>query len=286
MNSQQLELWQRLLDFVFDKPNAILTFSKRLARDNDWTEQYALKAIAEYLKFIFLAVVAGHQVTPSEQVDRVWHLHLTYTQSYWNDFCPNVLQMTLHHAPTQGGSAERQKFLQYYSQTLESYEKFFGTPPKDIWTDPKIRFNFQPIASRLWQKEIALIFRPKIWLLVTISILSVLFHSFNPVLASLSFDRQSSIEMISVNPTETITTPSSSAPNSSPSAKSSQNSESESKSSPWLCIGFWVFMIIWSFFSNNNSGGGGSGWSIGIGGGGDGDSGCSGCGGCGGCGCD
>jgi hypothetical protein len=82
MNSQQLELWQRLLDFNFDKPNVILTFSKRLARDNGWTKKYTQVAIAEYLKFVFLAVVAGHPVTPSEQVDRVWHLHLTYTQSY------------------------------------------------------------------------------------------------------------------------------------------------------------------------------------------------------------
>ena len=33
-------------------------------------------AIEEYRKFVFLALVAGHQITPSDQVDQVWHLHL------------------------------------------------------------------------------------------------------------------------------------------------------------------------------------------------------------------
>jgi hypothetical protein len=35
--------------------------------------------------------ISTHIVTPSEQVDQVWHLHLTYTRSYWDEFCPNVL---------------------------------------------------------------------------------------------------------------------------------------------------------------------------------------------------
>ncbi|MCX5952813.1 MAG: hypothetical protein NTZ40_04815 [Cyanobacteria bacterium] len=33
-------------------------------------------AIEEYRKFVFLALVAGHQITPSDQVDQVGHLHL------------------------------------------------------------------------------------------------------------------------------------------------------------------------------------------------------------------
>jgi hypothetical protein len=142
MNSQQVELYQRLQAFSFDQLDAQLPFSKRLARDNRWSLEYTQRVIEEYKKFTFLAVVAGHPVTPSDQVDQVWHLHLTYTRSYWQEFCPKVLQMPLHHEPTRGGSSEQLKFNDWYSRTLESYECFFGeVPPADIWSSPKIRFG-------------------------------------------------------------------------------------------------------------------------------------------------
>ena len=42
----------------------------------------------------------------SEQVDAAWHLHLTYTRSYWDRFCKETLGQPLHHDPTRGGPAE------------------------------------------------------------------------------------------------------------------------------------------------------------------------------------
>lgn len=142
MNVQQAELYQRIQSFSLDNPDASLSFSKRLARDNAWTAQYSQRVIEEYKKFVFLAVVAGHPVTPSDQVDQVWHLHLLYTHSYWGEFCPNVLQTPLHHGPTRGGKREHHTFNNWYSKTLASYELFFGqTPPADIWPPAHIRFG-------------------------------------------------------------------------------------------------------------------------------------------------
>ena len=46
---------------------------------------------------MFLAVVAGHTVSPSVEVDQAWHLHLVYMQSYWREFCGEVLQQPVHH---------------------------------------------------------------------------------------------------------------------------------------------------------------------------------------------
>lgn len=60
-----------------------LTFVGRLARDNGWKPGYAERVYREYLRFVFLAATAGHPVTPSVDVDEVWHLHLCYTRSYW-----------------------------------------------------------------------------------------------------------------------------------------------------------------------------------------------------------
>jgi hypothetical protein len=142
MNIEKRELYERIQSFSLDKANAQLSFSKRLARDNGWTLQYARQVISEYKKFAFLAVAAGHPVTPSDQVDQVWHLHLTYTRSYWEEFCSEILQTPLHHDPTLGGQAENQKFDDWYSETLESHERILGAkPPIEIWSTPKDRFG-------------------------------------------------------------------------------------------------------------------------------------------------
>lgn len=142
MSTEQTELYERIKSFSLDRPDASLSFSKRLARDNGWSLQYAQQAIEEYKRFAFLAVSSGHPVTPSDAVDQVWHLHLTYTRSYWEDFCSQVLQTPLHHEPTLGGRAESQKFDDWYSKTLESYEEFFGSkPPAEIWSTPEDRFG-------------------------------------------------------------------------------------------------------------------------------------------------
>jgi hypothetical protein len=142
MNIEQVELYRRIQAFSLDKPDARLSFSKRLARDNGWSLEYARQAIEEYKKLAFLAVAAGHPVTPSDQVDQVWHLHLTYTRSYWEEFCSDILQQPLHHDPTLGGETENQKFDDWYGKTLESYKRFFNqTPPLEIWSAPSDRFG-------------------------------------------------------------------------------------------------------------------------------------------------
>ncbi len=150
MNTEQTELYERIQTFSLDEPSAQLSFSKRLARDNDWSLQYARQVIEEYKKFAFLAVVVGHPVTPSDQVDQAWHLHLTYTRSYWQEFCTQVLRTPLHHDPTLGGEAENEKFDGWYSKTLESYERFFRTkPPVEIWSTPKDRFGLDLYFVRI-----------------------------------------------------------------------------------------------------------------------------------------
>lgn len=142
MNVRQTVLYEKLQGFSLDEPGAKFPFSKRLARDNQWPLSYAQRVIEEYKRFTLLAVTAGHPVTPSDQVDQVWHLHLSYTRNYWETFCPNVLQTPLHHGPTQGGSAERQKFDQWYNKTLSSYERLFNEPPPvDIWPGSQDRFD-------------------------------------------------------------------------------------------------------------------------------------------------
>lgn len=127
--------------FEIDPGGKVLTFSSRLARENRWSSEYAERVIREYKRFCVLAIHAGHPVTPSEAVDQAWHLHLTYSRSYWDRFCGTVLGRPLHHEPTAGGTAEGQKFEDFYVKTLISYERLFKErPPSDIWPSPSQRF--------------------------------------------------------------------------------------------------------------------------------------------------
>ncbi len=142
LNSYGTETYRRIAEFEVDEPAAVFTFTDKLAKENEWSHNFAMRVVDEYKKFVFLAITASHPVSPSDQVDQAWHLHLTYTRSYWNEFCPKVLGRPLHHGPSQGGVAEQKKFVQWYEQTLKSYRYFFGhEPPSDIWPDPKRRFS-------------------------------------------------------------------------------------------------------------------------------------------------
>src|SRR4051812_12714825 len=99
-------VWLALETYTIGPNDAALTFAERLARENGWSAAHAERVIGEYKRFCFLAVVAGHTVTPSDAVDQAWHLHLTYSRDYWERFCPSVLGRPLHHEPSGGGAGE------------------------------------------------------------------------------------------------------------------------------------------------------------------------------------
>ena len=135
------ELRARIQAFRLDEPGSVFPFSARLARENGWTREHALRVSEEYRRFVYLAMTVGHTVTPSVAVDEAWHLHLTYTRSYWDELCGKVLGRPLHHDPTRGGGVEGARFLDAYTRTLQSYREAFGAaPPRDIWPSPAERF--------------------------------------------------------------------------------------------------------------------------------------------------
>lgn len=141
MNTITGGLRSRLEGFEIDEPGVSLPFSARLARENGWTLAFAGRVVREYKRFLFLTASAGHPVTPSEEVDQAWHLHMVYTRSYWDRLCGEVLGRPLHHDPTEGGAAEGMKFRDWYARTLESYRIHFGeNPPGDIWPGVEKRF--------------------------------------------------------------------------------------------------------------------------------------------------
>jgi hypothetical protein len=155
MDPARRALWQKLRAFPIDSPGTALRFVDRLARENGWRPAHAEAVLLEYRRFLLLAASAGHPVTPSDAVDQAWHLHLSYTQSYWDDLCGRILRRPLHHGPTRGGRAEARKFRDWYAATLRSYRTLFGhEAPAAIWPPPAQRFapaDFRRIdVSRSW----------------------------------------------------------------------------------------------------------------------------------------
>lgn len=142
MEAAALDLWQKIKRFELDDPNAAFSFSDRLARENNWTKEYALRTILEYKKFMLLICQATHPLTPSDQVDQVWHLHMIYTQSYWTDFCEKTMGRTVHHGPTKGGDTEKDRYRDLYQETKNFYKTVFQTDaPADIWPSSSVRFG-------------------------------------------------------------------------------------------------------------------------------------------------
>ena len=157
-------MWQQLSEFEITPPDQAWTFEARLAAENGWGLDRGLAVTREYKKFLFLLLTVPHPVTPSEDVDSAWHLHLLYTRSYWDHLCAKIAERPIHHVPTCGGSREDQKYRQQYAQTLESYVAVFGvSPPPDIW--PSVEKRFAANQSRWVDTRLYyLVPRPWRWL--------------------------------------------------------------------------------------------------------------------------
>lgn len=251
MNLQEKQLWDKIQQYSLDTIDASFPFSARLMRENGWTKEYTLEVIEEYKKFMFLVAVSGHPVSPSDPVDQVWHLHLIYTKSYWDEFCYGILGTAVHHNPTKGGKSERQKHVKMYDQTAESYQRYFGTSqPTHIWV------NTQDLFKEIYYKRVNM---HRNWVIAKPKFIRKRWH-LAPLLALLAILFMANDGGGFVVAFITI-------------------------------IVFAVIASLFgsSGTGNNGKGGSGGGGLLGCGGSidvgsGDGDSGCSSCSGCGGCG--
>jgi uncharacterized protein (TIGR04222 family) len=131
-------LWSAIQQFPLNDPIAEITFSRKLSAKQNWSPSYTEQVIEEYRKFLFLCCISPNGASPSQAVDEAWHLHLTYTVSYWTDLCKNTLNKDIHHHPSRGGDEEDHKHHDWYAETLELYQSVFGSPPPiEIWPPPK-----------------------------------------------------------------------------------------------------------------------------------------------------
>jgi hypothetical protein len=146
----------QLIDYVtqsFGGADAFTkAFASKLSRKLEWKRAFALRAIAEYKKFVFLGLTSPQPLTPSKVIDQVWHEHQLFTKAY-RDFCREIICQDFDHNP-ELIPLEPQTliFSEQYLDTLDRYRSEFNLePPADIWAVPK--FNSSLVAARSARKS-------------------------------------------------------------------------------------------------------------------------------------
>ena len=126
------ELYRLVSEFRIDDGSAPKSFARRLQKEHGWSPDFTALAMREYLRFMYLAKISSSGVSPAKAVDEVWHLHLTFSRSYWKDFCGAILEKEIHHEPGNGLPGE--SFRDVFAETLSLYRREFGEePPAVIW---------------------------------------------------------------------------------------------------------------------------------------------------------
>jgi hypothetical protein len=109
-------------------------FTDKLCRKFGWKKHFALKALWEYKKFVFLGITSPFRVTPSKIIDMVWHEHLLFSAGY-RRFCTDIIQQDFdHHPELVEIDSQTEAFQLQYAATMELYQMEFGIiPPPEIW---------------------------------------------------------------------------------------------------------------------------------------------------------
>ncbi len=159
------ELWLRLKHYHFEhivppqlldrltaafgrNDASTMAFAHKVSRKLDWTTDFAISAIDEYKKFLYLGIVSDFPVTPSRVIDQVWHEHLLFSRAY-REFCRDVLGRDFDHNPELLPSDDQTGIFQaQYEATIALYTaEFRAKPPAQIWALPKFRPD-EPAKSR------------------------------------------------------------------------------------------------------------------------------------------
>jgi uncharacterized protein (TIGR04222 family) len=172
-------LWDKIQSFPIDDGKAVVPFSSKLATAQKWSIEFTQRAIEEYRKFILLCCISEKGASPSQTVDEVWHLHLTYTQSYWKDFCGDTLGKDIHHHPSSGGDQENHKHQEWYKETLALYRSIFDIdPPSDVWPPPEPGVSVPEEPRVTWNRSA--IVSVVILLLSPILLIDGAYHTLSP----------------------------------------------------------------------------------------------------------
>src|ERR1700722_17839572 len=81
----------------------------RVVKEKGWSLRMANIAANFYKNFLYLGKKhPRHNLTPTLQIDEIWHAHILYTSDY-HKMCEQVFGHYLHHQPTHEEEASTEK---------------------------------------------------------------------------------------------------------------------------------------------------------------------------------
>ncbi|OMJ65307.1 hypothetical protein SteCoe_38520 [Stentor coeruleus] len=127
---------------IFNKIKSQLPLNlPKIVKRKYCTNKMISNYINEYVRFMTMLYFTNDPLTPSEEVDQVWHTHQCMTIEYKN-FCSTIFNKFIYHTPTVGGESESTKHVNLYDITIEFYCFLFKeSPPIGLWPTTADRFN-------------------------------------------------------------------------------------------------------------------------------------------------
>ncbi len=115
-------------------------------KEYKWSLNYAQRVGKEYARFLSLRA-QNSQLSPSDDVDRMWHQHILNTQHY-ADYCNKIAGKFVHHDPTQANDQNLRKVR--LANTILSYHQKYGKDSEDaeIWNTSRKESTTCPTAAR------------------------------------------------------------------------------------------------------------------------------------------
>jgi hypothetical protein len=141
-------LWDEIASKFGGQNPFTKAFADKLSRKFNWKKNFALKAMWEYKKFVYMGVISDFSVTPSKVIDQVWHEHLLFSSGY-RKFCKEIIRYDFDHNPELVSvGSQTEAFQSQYFHTIELYKKEFGLePPPEIWDTTKFKGKIEKIKK-------------------------------------------------------------------------------------------------------------------------------------------
>ena len=145
------EQYEAILDYEFPR-SFVETIMNRHMIDG----MTATRWILEYIKFLSLSTLSRYELFPCDIVDKVWHIHMSYTLHYKYSVS-RLKGQVVEHSQECCHKKDDNDQRESYKSTISFYKSVYQRPPpEDIWKpedeefdddkDPYVNINLYRLA--------------------------------------------------------------------------------------------------------------------------------------------
>ena len=100
----------------------------------NWNPEYTAKVIFEYKRFLTLRV-ENSDLSPSDDIDKLWHYHILDTKSYYT-YCIEKFGKIIHHNPADSLN-QKLRQIRLANTHVKYLDKFGSFENKQVWNISK-----------------------------------------------------------------------------------------------------------------------------------------------------